>query len=731
MEQNIQNQQEEIIDLKQYFAVINKAKWRLLTFAFFMTIFAVIVVLKITPTYKATATLLIEAQEAKAVSFEEVYGLDSSKKEYYLTQFEILKSNTIAKQVIEKLNLAEHPEFNKPPSFTSELKKDIKAAIPFLPKKEKVLLSDEELAEKRMLALVQAFSTRLSISPIRKTQMVNISFESEDPKLAALVANTVGEVYIENHMNAKMGITQKAAGWLTDRLSDLRIKLDKSEANLQAYREQENLIDVEGVVGLIKRELEQTSQQLVVSRNDQNKLESITRVIAEYGKSDYERLESIPEITSHKVIQDVKREVILAERKVSELAEVYGPKHPKMIAANAELATVKANLTKQVKALVTGIEKEMRTANANVIALEQDLERIRSQYQKITRKETEYHKLKREVETNRNIYDAFLSRSKETEVTSDFNSAVARFTDRAYAPSLPVKPKKGLIIALVFVASLGFGVVLAFVFEALNDTVKSSSDIENKLTQRMLGLLPLQVLKKKEKLDSHIFFNEEAKQFSEAVRTFRTGFILSQMDKPNKIIEVTSSVPGEGKTTTSSNLAFSLAQMEKVLLIDADMRKPSLCRRFNIPAYHPGLANFIAGTEKFEDCLYTDEKSGLTIMPCGQVPPNPLELLASKRFGKMLEELRTRFDKIVIDTAPTQAVSDSLVISQHADSVIYVVKADSTRMGMVKTGLGRLIEAKANIAGVVLNQVDLKKADSYGSYHGYYDYYGYGEETKS
>ncbi len=731
MEQNIQNQQEEIIDLKQYFAVINKAKWRLLTFAFFMTVFAIIVVLKITPTYQATATLLIEAQEAKAVSFEEVYGLDSSKKEYYLTQFEILKSNTIAKQVIEKLNLAEHPEFNKPPSFTSQLKKDIKAAIPFLPKNEKTLLSDEELAEKKMLSLVQAFSKRLSISPIRKTQMVNISFESEDPKLAALVANTVGEVYIENHMNAKMGITQKAAGWLTDRLSDLRIKLDKSEANLQAYREQENLIDVEGVVGLIKRELEQTSQQLVVARNDQNKLESITRVIGEYGKTDYELLESIPEITSHQVIQNVKREVVMVERKVSELAEVYGPKHPKMIAANAELTTVKANLTKQVKALVTGIEKEMRTANANVIALEQDLERIRSQYQKITRKETEYHKLKREVETNRNIYDAFLSRSKETEVTSDFSSAVARFTDRAYAPSLPIKPKKGLIIALVFVASLGFAVVLAFVFEALNDTVKSSSDIENKLTQRMLGLLPFQATKKNQKLDSHIFFNEDAKQFSEAVRTFRTGFILSQMDKPNQIIEVTSSVPSEGKTTTSSNLAFSLAQMEKVLLIDADMRKPSLCRRFNIPAYHPGLANFIAGTEKFEDCLYIDEKSGLTIMPCGQVPPNPLELLASKRFGNMLEKLRNKFDKIVIDTAPTQAVSDSLVISQHADSVIYVVKADSTRLGMVKTGLGRLIEAKANIAGVVLNQVDLKKADSYGSYHGYYDYYGYGEETKS
>ena len=143
------------------------------------------------------------------------------------------------------------------------------------------------------------------------------------------------------------------------------------------------------------------------------------------------------------------------------------------------------------------------------------------------------------------------------------------------------------------------------------------------------------------------------------------------------------------------------------------------------------MPNFIAGTDKFEDCLFVDEKSGLTIMPCGQLPPNPLELLSSKRFGAMIEELRKKFDKIVIDTAPTQAVSDSLVISQVADAVIYVVKADSTRMGMVKTGLGRLIEARANVAGVVLNHVDMKKADSYGSYHGYYDYYGYSEDSKA
>jgi capsular exopolysaccharide synthesis family protein len=726
----VKPQTEEVIDLRQYFNVINKYKFKIIFLAFFVAIFAGVIAMKMTPIYKATATLLIEAEQAQAVNFQEVMGLDSGRKEYYLTQFEILKSQTIAKKVIERLNLAEQPEFNKPPSALSSIKTSIRESLPFLPKKQRVLLSEDEIAEQKMLGLLTAFSARLTISPVRKTQLVKISFESEDPKFAAQVANAVGEIYIENHMTAKMGVTQQAAGWLSDRLSDLRVRLDESEGKLQDYREQENLIDVEGVVGLLSKEREQTSNQLVIARNETNKLESIMRVINEYGRNDLSRLESIPEITSHKVIQDVKKEVVSSERKVSELSQIYGFKHPKMIAAKAELVTVKANLSKQVRSLVTGIEKEVKTSQSNVSALNLSLKRIRTEYQAVTRKESVYRKLNREVQTNRQLFDTFLSRSKETEVTSDFNAAVARFTDKAYKPNRPIKPKKGLIVALAFVASLGLAIVFAFVIEALNDTVKSSSDIENKLAQRMLGLIPMVSHKKGTDLDTHHFFEREAKQFSESVRTFRTGFVLSQMDKDCKVIAITSSVPSEGKTTTSTNLAFSLGQMEKVLLIDADMRKPSVCKRFGIPAYRPGLANLIAGSEKVEDCMFVDEQSGLSIMPCGQMPSNPLELLSSPRFAKLIDALKTKFDRIIIDTAPTQAVSDSLVISKHADAIIYVVKADSTRMGMVKTGLSRLIDVNAKVAGIVLNQVDMKKTDNYNNYHGYYDFYGYNEDSK-
>ena len=720
---------EEIIDLVAYLNIIKRAKWRILSFALIVTFLTIMVTLTLIPKYTATATLLIEAEQTKAVSFQEIYGLDSNKKEYYSTQFEVIKSDSIAREVITKLNLKSHTDFIGKPSLAGEIKTLVKELLPFLNKKELVILTPQEKADREMLGLLAAFKSRLSVSPIRGTQLVDVSFESSDPKLAALVANTVGEVYIDNQMRAKMGITQQASTWLNTRLSQLRIQLDDSEARLQSYREQQKLVDIEGIAGLATQELEQISQQLIVARNEKNNLESINRVIKEYGNDNIDLLGSMPEITSHQVIQDVKREVILVERKLSDLSEVYGPKHPKIISAKAELSTVKANLNKQIKGLITGIEKELNRITRTVSALESDLVKIRAEYQDITRKETQYNQLKREVETNRNIFNTFLSRSKETEVTSDFTSAAARFTDRAYAPKDPSKPNKVLIIVLSFIASFGFAVVMSFVFDTLNDTVKTKTDVESKLAQRMLGLLPYVKTPKNSVFPIHAYLEEQYRLFAESVRTFRTSLLLTQLDKNHKVIAVTSSSPGEGKTTTSANLAMSLAQMGKVLLIDADLRKPSIAKRFDIPVFHPGLSNLIVGTEEFSECVYLEEKSGVTIMPSGQIPGNPLELLSNIRFDELIKTLKEKYDHIIIDTPPTQAVSDSLVVAQSADSVVYVVKSDLTRIKPIKAGLERLFEAKAHVAGVVLNQVDMSKSMDEHS-HGYYDYFDYSQQSE-
>jgi succinoglycan biosynthesis transport protein ExoP len=272
--------------------------------------------------------------------------------------------------------------------------------------------------------------------------------------------------------------------------------------------------------------------------------------------------------------------------------------------------------------------------------------------------------------------------------------------------------------------------MLAFLLEYLHDGIRHSDDVENKLGLRMMGLLPHIKVKKNTDLDLRSYQNNANHSFTEAVNTLRTGLMLSHLEKPANVIAVTSSIPSEGKTTVSSNLAFSLAGMkEKVLLIDADMRRPSIAKNFGLPAFTPGLSNVISGANTTEECIHFDEPSGVSIMTAGLIPANPQELLSSPAFVDLLNDLKQRFDRLIIDTAPTQAVSDALIVSRHADSMLYVVKAESTRQKVIVGGLSRLMQVGARIDGVVLNQVDVNKKSGYGYYNGYYDQYGYGAEN--
>ena len=724
---NIQEKppQEEVIDLRQYWRIVDRFKWRIAALSIAVTMITAMVVFSITPRYQATATLMIEAEQAKALSIEEVYGLDSSRKEYFLTQFEILKSKRIAKRVVELMSLDTHPEFD-PEQQNKGF--SLRAMLPFLSQEEP--LSEEEAHQRKLQKVTDTFIERLSISPVRNTQLVKITFESESPKLAADVANKVAEVYINSHLEAKLELTQQATSWLNSRLGDLRVQLEESEARLQVFQEAEGLVDVEGVRGLARQELNEITEQLLLARKELKQAASIRELVSVRG-SDIKALASLPEVLNHSVIQDVKRAEVQASQKVSELARRYGPEHPKMIAATDQLASVEAKLESEIRQLVAGIESEYQAALSNERALQEELSATKTEYQVISRKETRYQELKRDADVNRQLYNAFLTRFRETSETSDFQAANARLTDPAEAPREPAKPKKKLIVALALVVSAMLGVMLAFLFEALNDGVRNPDDVENKLAQRMMGLLPWVEHDKNQRLSVRTFFEAGQHNFAEAVRTLRTSMVLSHLERPAKVISVTSSIPGEGKTTVAENLAFSLAQVEKVLLIDADMRRPSVGKDFGLPVYHSGLSNLIAGSANLAECIHHDEQSGLDVIPAGAVPPNPQELLASPRFEKALKVLGDKYDRIILDTAPAQVVSDALVVSSVADSMLYVVKSDSTRQKVISDGIGRLLQVGAKLDGVVLNQVDTSsKSSGYGEYYGYYGgRYGYGAEN--
>lgn len=725
---------ENVIDLTHYFLVIGRSKWRIAGLSIVITLLVALIVLSMAPIYQASSSLLIESEETNIVSIEEVYGLDSSKKEYFETQYEILKSRHIAEKVVDKLNLEQHPlftrYFDQAPTLIDEAKAAIKGALTFLPQRETVELSEEELAQRKKERLISIFKENLSIAPVSKTQVVKISYMSESPKLAADVANTVADVYIESYLEAKFEMTSKATTWLNGSLEGLRNKLEISERRLAEFYEKEQLVNLDGVVGLASEELQGLSEQLLKAENRLKQTQIIYEQVQGFN-GDPAELADMPAVQNHPSIQNVKKAELQAESNVSELSKVYGPKHLKMISAQAELSSVKQTLVNQVRSLISGISSEYKQAAAQVNSLKISVAKAKEEYRKLTTLESKRKILQREVDTNQQLYDSFFTRLQETNEVEGFETANARILDEATRPLTPAKPKKGLILAAAFILSAGFGVFVALFLDFLNSGIRSVDDVERKLGQRMMGLIPWLPHKKKEHLPLRQFFDSGSHTFSEAIRTLRTSVQLLDISGNKKVVMVTSSVPKEGKTTVSINLAFALGGLGKTLLVDADLRKPSIAKRFDLPGFQPGLANLVAGTHSLSECVCNDAMSNIDVITAGTKSPNPQELLLSDNFKATIERLKEEYDHIVIDTAPTQAVSDSIVVSECSDILLYVVKADATNENVIAGGLERFMHVGKRIDGVILNQVDIKKTGSEHAYMGYYDQYGYGAESKS
>ena len=723
---------EDMIDLTHYFRVINRNKWRILALSIVITFLTALIVLTMSPVYQATSSLLIESEETNVVSIEQVYGLDSSKKEYFETQYEILKSRHIAAKVIEKLNLGDNAIFtrdlDKPPSFLANLKSDIKEALTFLPQKELDPLSEEELAQRRKQQLISVFSENLTVSPVSNTQVVKISYFSESPKLAAQIANAVADVYIESYLEAKFDMTSKATTWLNESLEGLRTKLELSERKLAEFYEREQLVDLDGAAGLAAEELQGLSEQLLVAENRLKQTQIIFEQVQNFN-GDPAELADMPAVQNHPSIQNVKKAELLAESKVSELSKVYGPKHQKMIAAQAELSSIKQTLVNQVRSLISGISSEYRNADSQVKGLRLAVAQAKEGYRKLTTLESKRKILQREVDTNQQLYNSFFTRLQETTEVEGFETANARVLDEATIPAIPIKPKRALILAATLVVSAAFGMFVALALDFLNSGVRSVEDVERKLGQRMIGLIPWLPHKKSEHLPLREFFATDNHVFSEAIRTLRTSVQLLDLSGSRKVVMVTSSVPKEGKTTVSINLAFAMGQLGKTLIIDADLRKPSIAKRFELPGFQPGLTNLVSGTHQLDECVWHDDSANIDVISAGSHSPNPQELLLSDGFKATIEILKNKYDHIIIDTAPSQSVSDAIVVSDSSDIILYVVKADSTAVNSVSNGLERFMTLGKRIDGVILNQVDIRKADSSYAYKGYYDEHNYGAST--
>lgn len=700
-------------------------KWAILALAALVAAVAAMVVMQTQSYYSAAATVLVEAPRARLAGYDDAYGGTNPNREFLQTQAEVMRSREVVGRVVDRLQLAKVAGFDPRQDMRSPWKEWLVGRVAslgqFFPEADRNL--PDEIARAVALGRVQE---GLTTEVLRNSLLIRVRSTGPDAMLAAQIANAVVESYIETEQQKRLQITEGTNEWVDQRARELKGKLDAAEKALQVYREKESLVVTragnEGIAGP-GRELSEFSQRLVEVRV---KTAMAKEAVDELKRDAANGYLNVPEVLRSSGVQAAREVEATAQKNATAVGQRYGPDHPRYAAAIAELNQAKANVEREIKLVVDGVQKEYNSAKALEKTLEQAQNDAKSSVQVQSRKEVQLGVLEREASAARQIYENFLSRFKQAAVTSDAQTPGPRIVDAATPPGGPSGPDRRRPVVLAFLGAMLLGVLASIGLSNLTNTVQTTTDVEEKLGQPLLAATPT-LRWGQARAISRAIIDDPQSVFSESIRTACTGIMLSAIDSARKTVTVTSSLPGEGKSTVSLNLALSLAKSRPTVLIEADLRRPSVARALGLPAEGPGMSEVIAGSQTIDDCLNTVDGSDLKVIVCGRIPPNPLEMLASQRFRQVLAELQQRFEIVVIDSPPLQLVSDALVLGGLSDGIVHVVKADDTKVPTVRASLKRVMAARIPVFGVVLNQQDFRKAERYyGDYTGY-GKYGYGK----
>ncbi|HOD79551.1 MAG TPA: polysaccharide biosynthesis tyrosine autokinase [Syntrophorhabdus sp.] len=683
-------------------------KRRLVVTTVFLIIFLSVAIYTFTttPIYRATAQLLIDKENPNVTNIKEVLDLKASDIDYYQTQYNILKSKALVIKVIKTLNLKDNKEFG--------------------PVKE-----ETEATQNNLIA---RYIGKLKIDPIRNSRLVNISFDSKDKRLAALIANTHARLYIESNLERKFSASQDATGWLSTRIKEVKERLEESEAKLQSYRKEKGVVtvDMDEKYNVDSQKLKDLNASLSTAKAERIAKENQYNEMKNLSKNP-DTMETLPAVVANPLINQLKSEFIKLSGNYYELSQKYGSEHPRIIRLNSELNALKDKIRQEVQKIAQSIESEYRVAVARERSLQGALENQKKAVLDFNEKESEFNIVKRDVDTNRSLYESLLKRVKETNVTEGINVSNIMIVDPARVPNKPAKPKILQNLLLALVTGLACGVGLAFFFEYLDNSIKSPDDVKKHLDVPLLGILgrfePLSNDESKKELP---LLDTPRSTISEAIRTVRTNILFSASDGETKVLLVTSAMAQEGKTIMSTNLSVGFAQLgKKVLLIDADMRKPRVHTVFNLER-EPGLSEVLVDAKEPPLVIRDTQVANLKLITCGTIPPNPAELLISPRMDAFIQEMKKQFDIIVIDSPPITSVTDAVEISSFVDGVVVVIKTGATPRPAAQSAIHQLSEVNANIFGVVLNDVDMQKDNYYYPYYKYYSryysryYYHYG-----
>jgi succinoglycan biosynthesis transport protein ExoP len=720
---------EEFRHLREYLHIILKRRWVVLTCLLVVFSTVAIGTLKQKPLYQGKVVLEINPEQPNVLNFKEVLQISTVDVDSYReTQYKVLQSRTLAERVVQALRLYRSPEFYENRGLFGL----IESPPDQLPSSSDSGPPDANAEYYRNS--VEHFIDSVDIAPVRRSNLVEVSFRAEDPRMAARIANQLATDYIDQNLQVKWDETLKASEWLQTQLVGLKAKLEKAEDALQAYAQANSILFVDEKKELASERLAQLQDQYTRAQADRFQKEAL------YGLVEAGKVQDLPGFLSNRLIQDLAVRLAELQRDYSELTATVKPDYPKAVALKQQIDTVQAALDHQKQSLAQNIVDDYRSAVANEQYLAQALEDQKKVVNEIADKSIQYNILKREVDTSQQLYEGLLQRLKEAQVSSGLKASNIRVVDPAEVPKAPVRPRVVLNFTLGLFLGLGLGIGLAFVQEYLDNTLKTPDQVETLLRLPSLGVLPSLMAngtgKGAEEKSLSITSVQQAQpsapgvqtspNFTEAFRSLRTSILLSANPVPRMLL-ITSALPGEGKTTISINLGATLASLgHKVVIVDCDMRRPA-CHRLTGVQNKPGFVQCLTGHVNLpEAILPVPGVVNLSVIPCGPIPPNPAEVLSSPLTLESLRQLREEFEYVLVDSPPLLSVADSRILATMTDAVVLVARAHSTPFDAVRRARALLYGAGARILGIALNDVDFRR-EGYGyGYKGYYYRYGHG-----
>jgi polysaccharide biosynthesis transport protein len=710
----------------EYVRVLIKRKWVVLGCLF--TIFAVVTIasLKMTPVYEAGGTIAINKPDT-SLNFQNsaTFSLDYFDPTELETEVKILQSDLLALQVIRELNLDRRPEYGSkvsPPS-SLDLAPDPLQADPA-----------------RASAMLGAFESNLKVTLAPNSRIIEVRYRSADKETAANVVNTLMQTYVENNFKARFESTMQASDWLQKQLVDMQMKVETSQEKLVRYQKEHEILGIDEKQNIITEKLDELNKELTQAESERMDKEALYRLV-ESGDPDaiassaggVEGAGSGVQGTSG-LLDALRNKQVDLKIQAADLSTQFGPSYPKLAQLNSQLKEVNVQIQAEMKKIVSKVRGQYMTALQRENMLRDALDRQKQEANKLNESAIEYNLLKRDADTYRQLYEGLLQKLKEAGVTAGLKANNFHIIDSARPPTGPIEPNIPRNILFSILLGLATGVGLAFLIEGLDNTIRTTEQAQMISGLASLGMIPLGSKSAREGANPKrlvIASSKEAvelvtqvrpqSQMAESYRALRTSLLLSNLGAPPKVIMVTSALPQEGKTTTSINCAVVLAQKGvRVLLIDADLRRPSIHKTLGMGP-RSGLSNVLTGSTTLEQAITrTSILPNLYILPAGTPPPNPAELLASTNMREVLDQLREQYDHIVLDTPPSLSVTDAVVLSPRADAVMLVIRSGRTTKQALRRARDILAQVNAKVIGVLLNAVDLRSPD----YYYYYEYQG-------